>query len=78
MFQRDVASARSGIRKEVSPERRILSISFVVSGNRYEFEDVPAETFAAFKAAFAKGRYFNNHIRNHFRYRRVVAGNDPG
>ncbi|TIT48724.1 MAG: KTSC domain-containing protein, partial [Mesorhizobium sp.] len=55
MFQRDVASARSGIRKEVSPERRILSISFVVSGNRYEFEDVPAETFAAFKAAFAKG-----------------------
>ncbi|TIW17397.1 MAG: KTSC domain-containing protein [Mesorhizobium sp.] len=30
---------------------------------------VPPETFAAFKAAFAKGRYFNDHIRNHFRYR---------
>ncbi|WP_287091771.1 KTSC domain-containing protein [Mesorhizobium sp.] len=30
---------------------------------------MPPETFAAFKAAFAKGRYFNDHIRNHFRYR---------
>ncbi|WP_246804248.1 KTSC domain-containing protein [Mesorhizobium mediterraneum] len=25
-------------------------------------EDVPAETFAEFKAAFAKGQYFNEHI----------------
>ncbi|WP_353843284.1 KTSC domain-containing protein [Mesorhizobium sp.] len=44
---------------------------FVASGKRYEFENVPPEIFAAFKAAFAKGRFFNEHIRNHFRYRLV-------
>ncbi|MER9223012.1 KTSC domain-containing protein [Mesorhizobium sp. M0644] len=43
----------------------------MASGKRYEFEGVPPETFAAFKAAFANGRYFNEHIRNHFRYRLV-------
>ncbi|TIN18660.1 MAG: KTSC domain-containing protein, partial [Mesorhizobium sp.] len=40
------------------------------------FEEVPPATFAAFKAAFAKGRFFNEHIRNRFRYRQVAAGND--
>ncbi|TIP22256.1 MAG: KTSC domain-containing protein, partial [Mesorhizobium sp.] len=45
---------------------------------RYEFEEVPPETFAAFTAASAKGRFFNEHIRNHFRYRQVAAGNDAG
>jgi KTSC domain len=53
------------------PDSRILSVWFVASGKRYEFEDVPPETFVAFKAAFAKGRFFNDHIRNHFRYRLV-------
>ncbi|RWN46928.1 KTSC domain-containing protein [Mesorhizobium sp.] len=53
------------------PDSRILSVWFVASGKRYEFEDVPPEIFAAFKAAFAKGRFFNEHIRNHFRYRLV-------
>ncbi|WP_287194250.1 KTSC domain-containing protein [Mesorhizobium sp.] len=56
--------------------RRILSVWFVASGKRYEFEDVPPETFAAFKATFAKGRFFNEHIRNHFRYRLVGPGVD--
>jgi hypothetical protein len=53
------------------PDSRILSVWFVASGKRYEFEDVPPETFAEFQAAFAKGRFFNGHIRNHFRYRLV-------
>ncbi|WP_027155031.1 KTSC domain-containing protein [Mesorhizobium sp. WSM2561] len=53
------------------PDSRILSVWFVASGKWYEFEDVPPETFAAFEAAFAKGRFFNEHIRNHFRYRLV-------
>ncbi|WP_367156848.1 KTSC domain-containing protein [Mesorhizobium sp.] len=30
----------------------------------YEFEDVPPETFAASRSAFAKGRYFNSQISN--------------
>ncbi|MER8406844.1 KTSC domain-containing protein [Mesorhizobium sp. M1307] len=55
----------------------MLSVWFVASGKLYEFEDVPPETFAEFKAAFAKGRYFNEHIRNHFRYRQVASGDDP-
>ncbi|MER9216763.1 KTSC domain-containing protein [Mesorhizobium sp. M0663] len=38
----------------------------------------PPETFAAFRAAFAKGRYFNDHIRNNFRYRLVASDSDPG
>ncbi|WP_352641237.1 KTSC domain-containing protein [Mesorhizobium sp. M0520] len=69
----------TSIRKsEYDPDSRILSVWFVASGKRYEFEDVPPETYAAFKAAFAKGRYFNDHIRNRFRYRLVGTGNDPG
>ncbi|MER9563497.1 KTSC domain-containing protein [Mesorhizobium sp. M0571] len=64
----------ASIRKtEYDPESRILSVWFVASGKRYEFEGVPPETFAAFKAAFAKGRYFNDHIRNNFRYRLVAS-----
>ncbi|MER9999159.1 KTSC domain-containing protein [Mesorhizobium sp. M0051] len=51
----------SSIRKtEHDPNSRILSVWFVASGKRYEFEDVPP-AFAAFRAAFAKGRYFNDH-----------------
>ncbi|TIX60873.1 MAG: KTSC domain-containing protein [Mesorhizobium sp.] len=57
-------------RTEYDPDKRILSVWLVTSGKCYEFEDVPPETFAAFRAAFAKGRYFNSHIRNRFRYRR--------
>ncbi|WP_352895904.1 KTSC domain-containing protein [Mesorhizobium sp. M0983] len=69
----------TSIRKmEYDLDRRTLSVWFVASGKRYEFEGVPPETFAAFRAAFAKGRYFNDHIRNHFRYRLVASDSDPG
>ncbi|WFP65673.1 MULTISPECIES: KTSC domain-containing protein [unclassified Mesorhizobium] len=53
------------------PTSRILSVWFVASGKRYDFEEVPPETYAALRSAFVKGRYFNDHIRNHFRYRQV-------
>ncbi|MER9770534.1 KTSC domain-containing protein [Mesorhizobium sp. M0189] len=67
------------IRKtEYDPDRRILSVWFVASGKRCEFEGVPPETFAAFRAAFAEGRYFNDHIRNNFRYHLVATHSDPG
>ncbi|WP_352886004.1 KTSC domain-containing protein [Mesorhizobium sp. M1305] len=48
---------------------RVLSVWFVASGKHYEFLDVPAEAVAAFKAAFAKGVYFNSHIRNRYAVR---------
>jgi hypothetical protein len=48
-----------------------LSVWFVASGKRYDYEDVPAETYAAFRRAFSKGRFFNAFIRNRFNYRVV-------
>ena len=60
----------TSIRKsEYDPESEILSVWFVASGKRYDYEAVPAEVYAAFRAAFAKGRFFNQHIRDRFRYR---------
>ncbi|TIU96326.1 MAG: KTSC domain-containing protein [Mesorhizobium sp.] len=56
---------------EYDPERKVPSVWFVASGKCYQFEDVPPETFAEFRAAFAKVRFFNEQIRNHFRYRLV-------
>ena len=54
---------------DYDPNTRVLSIWFVASGKHYEFLDVPVEAFAAFQSAFAKGRYFNNHIRNNYAFR---------
>ena len=62
----------TSIRKtEYDPVTRILSVWFVASGKRYDYEAVPQETYDAFRSAFAKGRYFNDHIRDRFRYRPV-------
>ncbi|QPB23631.1 KTSC domain-containing protein [Rhizobium sp. 007] len=48
---------------------RTLSVWLVTSENRYDYEDVSPETYAAFRRAFSKGRFFNAHIRNRFTYR---------
>lgn len=60
-------------RSQYDPETRILSVWFVASGKRYDYEDVPTEIYAAFRNAFAKGRFFNEHIRNHFRHHLVES-----
>jgi hypothetical protein len=44
---------------------------FVASGKRYDYEAVPPEVYAEFRSAFAKGRFFNDRIRNRFRYRLI-------
>lgn len=49
--------------------RRELRVTFR-SGNRYVYKDVPAETYAAMKGAFAKGEFFNAHIRGRFPFTR--------
>lgn len=54
---------------EYDPETRVLSVWFVVSGKRYDYEAVPPETYEGFRQAFAKGRFFNDYIRDRFRYR---------
>ncbi|MET3650256.1 KTSC domain-containing protein [Phyllobacterium ifriqiyense] len=48
---------------------RILSIWFVTSRNRYDYMDVPPGIYEDFRQAFSKGRFFNQHIRDEYRYR---------
>jgi hypothetical protein len=58
-------------KSQYDPETRILSVWFVGSGRRYDYEETK-ETYAPFRAAFAKGRFFNDHIRSRFRYRLIM------
>jgi hypothetical protein len=59
-------------RFEHSPGRRELLVEFV-TGRRYVYLDVPADEVAAMRSAFAKGRYFNAHIRDRYQFREVAA-----
>lgn len=51
---------------------------FVPSGNRYGYEDVGPQTYAAFREASSKGRFFNEFIRNRHRYRLVEQSHSGG
>lgn len=55
------------------PGTRVLSVWFVPSGKRYDYQDVPQETYDAMRNSFSKGRFFNEHIRGHFKHRLVEA-----
>ncbi|AZO54763.1 MULTISPECIES: KTSC domain-containing protein [unclassified Mesorhizobium] len=62
----------TSIRKsEYDPDSQVFSVWFVASGKRYDYEGVPVEVYTAFRNAFAKGRFFNDHIRDRFRYRLI-------
>lgn len=50
---------------------RTLLIIFQ-SGRRYRYLDVPAETHKGLRAAFAKGAFFNAHIRDRFAFMEEV------
>jgi hypothetical protein len=52
-----------------------LTIIFV-TGRIYVYEKVPADVVADFNAAFAKGRFFNQHIRDHYRYREIAPAEE--
>ena len=47
-------------------DTRKLSVWFVANGRQYDYSGVPPETYAAFRAAFSKGRFFNRHIRDRY------------
>jgi hypothetical protein len=51
------------------PAHHKMDVVFV-SGNRYQYHDVPEETYRQMKRAFSKGKYFNVHIRDSFRHTR--------
>jgi hypothetical protein len=46
------------------------------TGRRYVYSDVPHEVADAFRAAFAKGVYFNTRIRDRFPHREVTHENE--
>jgi hypothetical protein len=54
----------------------ILEVTFV-SGAVYRYYDVPAEIGYAMRQAFAKGEFFNQHIRGRYRYERMAKQIDP-
>lgn len=54
-------------RFDYRPETCELEVLFV-TGRRYLYADVPAEEANAFRAAFAKGVYFNRRIRDRYRH----------
>ncbi|WP_245317946.1 KTSC domain-containing protein [Ensifer sp. 1H6] len=51
---------------EYDPQSRILSVWLRPSGRRYDYREVPPETFESFRLAFGKGRFFNTFIRNRY------------
>jgi hypothetical protein len=58
-------------RFDYRPKTCELEVLFV-TGRRYLYADVPPEEVEAFRSAFAKGIYFNRHIRDCYRYRELV------
>jgi hypothetical protein len=52
------------------PARCQLAVVFQ-SGRRYVYEDVPNEVFESMKRAFSKGEFFNNHVRDQYRFVRT-------
>jgi hypothetical protein len=52
-----------------------LTIIFV-TGRVYEYERVPPKVVADFNAASSKGRFFNKHIRDHYRCREITAAHE--
>jgi len=59
------------------PELKELSVWFAGSGERYKYFDVPGEVASSFTYAPSRGRYFNEHIRGHYRCRLVADPRAP-
>lgn len=53
----------------------VLAVTFV-TGAVYHYFDVPAEVAQNMRAAFAKGEFFNAHIRGKYRFDRQNSGDD--
>lgn len=57
-------------RFDYDPPRKRLRVTFT-SGDVYDYEGVPPEVVADFRAAFSKGRFFGPNIRDRYAYRKV-------
>lgn len=60
------------------PAENRLDVRFT-SGRAYSYYDVAAAVFEAMARAFAKGEYFNRHVRGRYRFSRRthLAGSSP-
>jgi lysyl-tRNA synthetase class 2 len=54
---------------DYDPQQRRLVLQFV-SGRRYRYHDVPEEVWRDMRRAFSKGEFFNERIRDQFRFTR--------
>jgi lysyl-tRNA synthetase class 2 len=52
------------------PAEHRLDVVFV-SGRRYRYHDVPDELYGEMRRAFSKGEFFNEKIRDRFRFTRL-------
>jgi hypothetical protein len=59
-------------------ERRNELTVVLTTGRVYVYSLVPPVVAAEFKAAFSKGRFFNERIRDRFPYREVKSGAESG
>jgi hypothetical protein len=64
-------------RSSYDAETRVLSVWLLTNGKRYDYLEVPPQTYGAFRAAFSKGRFFNRHIRTRFAFREVDNRGGP-
>ena len=58
------------------PDTRELDV-LLTTGRAYVYREVPPEAAAAFRAAFAKGRHFNAHIRGRYPHEERAEPPDP-
>lgn len=60
------------------PRTANLDIEFV-GGRAYRYRGVPADVIERFGAAFSKGRFFNRHIRDNYRFAELLhePADDP-
>jgi len=57
---------------EYDPVGRELRVTFVPTGKRYAYRQVPPETHDEFIRAFSKGTFFNRFIRDQYEYYEVA------
>ncbi|HEY1710253.1 MAG TPA: KTSC domain-containing protein [Rhizomicrobium sp.] len=52
-------------------ERKVLRVTFRGSNKTYDYLGVPPADYAALMASASRGAWFNNHIRDRYRFERV-------
>jgi hypothetical protein len=52
------------------PDLRLLQLG-LRTGKDYEYFDVPTHTYSSLLMSESKGRYYNLHIRNEFRFQPI-------